>query len=265
MGNATNRSGAPVPLTMYHVYHPSTANATHHLNRRPPFPSYPSSQSLPSLAIPSKTRLPSRTASGFLSLDHVATRAELPARAPHMPKELIWHASYAGGDVKPDSPSAVWEEMPSSPLQPAADADSIRQPGSPSAREYLDFTSMRRGNSRPRGRRTLEWACAAARMTTDKKSTLSPLVSAFDQDSTMALSDLDTEVESDSHEAITPDTSQTMTSYIPSPARTLPISKKAKSAKSKPDKLAMKNTRSEENADLMDAAWALCGLSGRRE
>ncbi|KAH7911630.1 homeobox-domain-containing protein [Hygrophoropsis aurantiaca] len=68
------------------------------------------------------------------SLDRVATRSESRRPPPRTP-------------TKPRNPHAsLWDNMPSSPLGP---------PPSPPAREYLDFVGSGR---------TLEWACAAARI-----------------------------------------------------------------------------------------------------
>jgi hypothetical protein len=71
------------------------------------------------------------------SLDRVASRSELRVAAPRTP-------------TRRHNPSvAIWENMPSSPLAP---------PVSPPPREFIDF------GKNTRTRRTLEWACAAARV-----------------------------------------------------------------------------------------------------
>ena len=72
------------------------------------------------------------------SLDHVASRSELRVGAPRTPSR------------RHNPSGAIWENMPSSPLAP---------PISPPPREFIDF------GKNTRTRRTLEWACAAARMT----------------------------------------------------------------------------------------------------
>lgn len=77
-----------------------------------------------------------------LSLDRVASRSELRMPAPRTP-------------TRPHDPHAnIWENMPSSPIAP---------PFSPPSQEYVEF-----GKSK-QTKRTLEWACAAARLA-DKQS-----------------------------------------------------------------------------------------------
>ena len=71
------------------------------------------------------------------SLDHVASRSELRVAAPRTPSR------------RHNPSGAIWENMPSSPLVP---------PISPPPREFIDF------GKNTRTRRTLEWACAAARV-----------------------------------------------------------------------------------------------------
>ncbi|KAH9486115.1 Homeobox protein ANF-1 [Psilocybe cubensis] len=73
------------------------------------------------------------------SLDRVASRSELRAAAPRTPSRRPAHPGTG----------AIWDNMPSSPLAP---------PISPPAREFIDF------GKNARTRRTLEWACAAARL-----------------------------------------------------------------------------------------------------
>ncbi|EKM84246.1 hypothetical protein AGABI1DRAFT_110805 [Agaricus bisporus var. burnettii JB137-S8] len=68
------------------------------------------------------------------SLDRVASRSELRAPAPRTPSRRL------------DPNATPWDNMPSSP---------IVDPNSPPAREFVEFGKKRR---------TLEWACAAARL-----------------------------------------------------------------------------------------------------
>ena len=70
------------------------------------------------------------------SLDRVASRSELRVAAPRTPSR------------RHNPSGAIWENMPSSPLA---------APVSPPPREFIDF------GKNTRTRRTLEWACAAAR------------------------------------------------------------------------------------------------------
>ncbi|TFK18706.1 hypothetical protein FA15DRAFT_675089 [Coprinopsis marcescibilis] len=77
------------------------------------------------------------------SLDRIATRTEMRNHhSPRTPRRQAAASNHGSG--------AIWDHMPSSPLVPPSPASS----GS----EYLDFTK----NSR--SKRTLEWACAAARV-----------------------------------------------------------------------------------------------------
>jgi hypothetical protein len=68
------------------------------------------------------------------SLDRVASRSELRAPPPRTPSRRL------------DPNATPWDNMPSSP---------IVDPNSPPARDFVEFG---------RKRRTLEWACAAARL-----------------------------------------------------------------------------------------------------
>jgi hypothetical protein len=71
------------------------------------------------------------------SLDRVASRSELRVAAPRTPSR------------RHNPSGTIWENMPSSP---------IAAPISPPPQEFIDF------GKNTRTRRTLEWACAAARV-----------------------------------------------------------------------------------------------------
>ncbi|KAF5332869.1 hypothetical protein D9611_005183 [Ephemerocybe angulata] len=79
------------------------------------------------------------------SLDRVASRTELRnpthSHTPHTPTRRHTTSEGMGSNH-------IWDHMPSSPLVPA----------SPAGSEYLDYTKQ------ARSKRTLEWACAAARI-----------------------------------------------------------------------------------------------------
>jgi hypothetical protein len=79
----------------------------------------------------------SSSSSSRPSLDRVASRSELRMPAPRTPTR------------RHNSSTAIWDIMPSSPIAP---------PFSPPSREYVEFGKSQRSN------RTLEWACAAARL-----------------------------------------------------------------------------------------------------
>lgn len=102
------------------------------------------------------------------SLDRVATRSEAripPPRTPTRPRDPF---------------ASPWDNMPSSPLAP---------PASPPAREFVDFV----GNGR-----SLEWACAAARLA-GKQGRLGVSKRALGGDG-----DAGDETEDEEFEAITP-------------------------------------------------------------
>jgi hypothetical protein len=101
------------------------------------------SQNPPSATITSTGCTTHSITSSRPSLDRVASRSELRISVPRTP-------------TRRHNPNAnVWENMPSSPIAP---------PFSPPSREYVEF-----GKSK-RAKRTLEWACAAARLA-DKQGT----------------------------------------------------------------------------------------------
>lgn len=106
--------------------------------------------------------------SSRLSLDRVASRSELRTSAPRTPtRQHNPHRS-------------VWDNMPSSPIAP---------PFSPPSKEYVEY-----GKSK-RTKRTLEWACAAARLADKQGSGVS--VSRNEQEDSDSTED-------EVHEAITP-------------------------------------------------------------
>ena len=88
-------------------------------------------------ASPSFSTTSKGTSNSRPSLDRVASRSELRVAAPRTPSR------------RHNPAGAIWENMPSSPLAP---------PLSPPSREFIDF------GKNTRTRRTLEWACAAARV-----------------------------------------------------------------------------------------------------
>lgn len=111
----------------------SLHNAAHHTISRTASPPFTSRSSSSSAFAPAAPRP---------SLDRVASRSELRAAAPRTP-------SRRPAAPAPDGGPPIWDAMLSSPLAP---------PISPPAREFIDF-----GNN-AKTRRTLEWACAAARV-----------------------------------------------------------------------------------------------------
>ena len=95
------------------------------------------SENPPLVTVTSTSCKPPSIASSRPSLDRVASRSELRVPMPRTPTR------------RHDPKANIWENMPSSPIAP---------PFSPPSREYVEF-----GNSK-RAKRTLEWACAAARL-----------------------------------------------------------------------------------------------------
>ncbi|KAG6874358.1 hypothetical protein C0995_015094 [Termitomyces sp. Mi166 len=85
----------------------------------------------------SQPSLPTTSRLSRPSLDCIASRSELPMPLPRTPSR------------RRDPNAAIWETMPSSP---------VASPFSPSQREFVNFTKSHRSKL------TLEWACAAARL-----------------------------------------------------------------------------------------------------
>lgn len=166
------------------------------------------------------------------SLDHVATQSESRLPPPRTP-------------TKPRDPFASpWDNMPSSPLAP---------PASPPVRDLVEFM----GNGR-----TLEWACAVARIAEKEgRAKVSPRPVALHR-----ASDAGDETEEEDIEAVTPEGSQGF-NQIPwsgtknepglhdIPQELVPCNR----ALSGEDR---KSTVQDD--DMMRAALALCGL-GRRQ
>jgi hypothetical protein len=133
-------------------------------------------------------------------------------------------------------------------------------PASPLIREYVDFATAR--SSKP-AKRSLEWACAAARLS---DRSLPDQQEDEDEDATMRFApppqwggDEDTDVDSissiDPHEAITPDCSQASIDVFAASIKPRP-------SLSRQSSLNESMERGAED-DVMSAAWALCGLSQR--
>lgn len=105
------------------------------------------------------------------SLDHIAARAERPLpprRTASMPLSPSWSTAlepepFSFSQPTPQTPKAkaraLWESMPSSP--PTSDTDGTAHGGSPA---HLERAYVAYGQGRQTQMRTLEWACAAARV-----------------------------------------------------------------------------------------------------
>ncbi|KAH7926827.1 hypothetical protein BV22DRAFT_1127833 [Leucogyrophana mollusca] len=158
------------------------------------------------------------------SLDRVAARSESRLPPPRTP-------------TKPRNPHAsLWDNMPSSPLGP---------PPSPPAREYVDFIGSGR---------TLEWACAAARVAGKEGRSLGA--------SSRSLGSAGDETEEEDDEAVTPDSS--LSSSHLAWGNGAPFSKQKQ--RQKPIHFSAGGADGKnavQDDDMMRAALALCGL-GRR-
>ena len=144
-GNTFNELNVQPNITStIHTF--SLHNDNHSTSRTasPPFSvSSRSSASAPSTQQPHAHHGVHTSSSARPSLDRVASRSELRAAAPRTPSRRHNPSSNTSQG------SQIYDNMPSSPLAP---------PISPPARDFIDF------GKNGKTRRTLEWACAAARL-----------------------------------------------------------------------------------------------------
>lgn len=183
-----------------------------HINRRNATPHHAQPLRLlpsPHLASPTDSRTTRP------SLDRIASRSEL--RAPGTPKR------------QHNPQASPWDNMPSSPLGPPDSPEPVRE------KAYVEFGKQR---VKAKERRSLEWACAAARVEKGGRE---------DDGMEVDLDDLlegeETE-EEDVHEAVTPNSSF------------------AHGMGDIPSKLLSLKSTTLADEDIM-AAYVLCGL-GRR-
>ncbi|TFK70091.1 homeobox-domain-containing protein, partial [Pluteus cervinus] len=207
----------------------SSRRATHHHSTSSPFAS-------PSLSNSSSSRP---------SLDHVASRTESRFSTPRTPTSRRHHNTNPTGE-------SLWDHMPSSPLAP---------PASPPPREYFDLVRTKHQN-----RKTLEYACAAARHP-DSSSKHSPgrrsRPRKHREKEALDLTD------DEADEAITPPS--TWGKDDPRWTASTRLSKSARTAMfvDPPGDVKIVNSASgtieegSQDEDMMRAALALCGL-GRR-
>ncbi|KIM82295.1 hypothetical protein PILCRDRAFT_820678 [Piloderma croceum F 1598] len=152
-----------------------------------------------------QSRAPTYTSTGIRrpSLDRIASHSELRNPPPRTPSRR--HTNH-----NQNQNQNVWENMPSSPLGPPDTPESVREEA------YLEFGRLR---ERAKGRRTLEWACASARVAgsaSGKENRRGGVDGMHGDDVSMAL-DLDklseeeggdeTDEAEDVHEAVTPSSS----------------------------------------------------------
>ncbi|KAG2141041.1 homeobox-domain-containing protein [Suillus clintonianus] len=151
------------------------------------------------------------------SLDRVAARSESRLQPPRTP-------------TKPHNPHAsLWDNMPSSPLAPA----------SPPTRDLVDFVGSGR---------TLEWACAAARLSEKRK-----------------VDEKDVETEEEEMEAITPEGSLGAGDDAWNRRTAFPVQKRGHVARNlKFAPMAVNGRKGAiQDDDMMRAALVLCGLGKR--
>jgi hypothetical protein len=135
---------------------------------------------------------------------------------------------------RPDPNKSLWDNMPSSPLAPP----------SPPEQELVQF-----GMGMQNHTRSLEWACAAARLVGKRSDSAVPRRDDDDDDD-------DETDEEDVHEAVTPKASLIR---VGNPGGDVFWDARSVAAKSVPDKEKSKDPENE----IMDAALLLCGL-GRK-
>ncbi|KAF5311844.1 hypothetical protein D9619_002524 [Psilocybe cf. subviscida] len=137
-GGGHSPNVVPNITSILHTF--SLHNTSHHSTSRTSSPPFSATASSRSGSGGATSSIISTTGMGAPrpTLDRVASRSELRSSAPRTPRRPA-----------PGAPTAIWDSMPSSPLAP---------PISPPAREFIDFGKHKST------RRTLEWACAAARL-----------------------------------------------------------------------------------------------------
>jgi hypothetical protein len=171
------------------------SNATNKSSNRVNFYHTP----LPHIPLSTSQAPPTHTSTAVRrpSLDHIASHSELRNPPPRTPSR------------RHNQNQNVWENMPSSPLGPPDTPESIREEA------YLEFGRLR---ERARGRRTLEWACASARVAgsaSGKENCRGGVGGMLHGDDVSMALDLDKlseeeggdETDEDVHEAITPGSS----------------------------------------------------------
>ncbi|KAF9225208.1 homeobox-domain-containing protein [Gyrodon lividus] len=218
--NAEGHRQAPFPSSSSHASTSSSSTPSHSI--RPP---HARTSSTSSVHTPRRKITPPRPRP---SLDRVAARSESRLPPPRTP-------------TKPHNPHAsLWDNMPSSPLAP---------PASPPSRDLVEFM----GTSR-----TLEWACAAARLAGKEGRGRTASGRSPDGD---AGGDAGDETEEEDIEAVTPDGSLGSGNVAWRAGKRLP----ALPQKRKLDVPVGSDSAKDvpQDDDMMRAALALCGL-GRR-
>ena len=138
-------------------------------------------KSPPLLPSPSST---GTTSTALPSLDHIASRSEL--RVASTPR-------------RQHNPQAFpWDNMPSSPLGPPESPERVRE------KAYVEFGKQR---VKARERRSLEWACAAARIEKGVRRGDDGMDRDLDDLLEGNETEEEEEEEEDAHEAVTPSSS----------------------------------------------------------
>ncbi|KAG6326854.1 hypothetical protein ID866_12235 [Astraeus odoratus] len=227
--NAEAHRLAPLPERGSSSSHISSSGPSSHVCRTSH--SHSRSISMSSLHTPHRKVTPPRPRP---SLDRVAARSESRLPPPRTP-------------TKPRDPYASpWDNMPSSPLAP---------PASPPAHDFVDFVGSGR---------SLEWACAAARLAEKEARTrIFPKRTPENRIS----GDADDETEDDDIEVVTPEGSLGSGDIVWKGGRQLNMSleNSGKPPPKSPDFRPLESERDTgvQDDDMMHAALALCGL-GRR-
>jgi len=245
--------GSPFSASSGKTIHTARASSTNDMEAETPTETSPVADdalSLPDrclddevLRTPQSNQCP-RILTRGLSLDHIAARSER-SHAPLTPPRRV--------DLFPRTPPRVrsetlWDNMPSSSPVPAVEPQADH--------DLLTF-----GRRRLKRMRTLEWACAAARV---GGQTVKGETEPDSEDVLMLDLGGDTEDECEAHEAVTPKNGQSLRvrrrgrRWVEADKENTPIAKENDIWKSGAEKLD-----SMHDDDMMNAALALCGL-GRR-
>jgi hypothetical protein len=156
------------------------------------------------------------------TLETMARRSELRTAPPRTPTK------------RPDSTKSLWDNMPSSPLAPP----------SPPEQEFVQFGMEMRNHTR-----SLEWACAAARLVGKRPGSAAPRRDDPEDDD-------DETDEEDVHEAVTPKASLIRDGDTSSDVFW--------DTRGVPEKTVANNVKPKDpENELLDAALLLCGL-GRK-
>ncbi|KAF9650469.1 homeobox-domain-containing protein [Thelephora ganbajun] len=183
----------------------------------------------------SHSRLRTQSLTGRPSLDDVASRSEYRAQPPTPPRKSLPSSSPG---------YALWENMPSSPIEPPSNSPET-------TRVFVEFG--RKGKLRRT--KTLEWACAAARLSDRKSHHRKEERDDLDHLNLGLVDDDggDTEPDED-HEAVTP-----FHSFRRERVNSTP-SVMSEDRQETPRKDSAGKSKANHDEETMNAALVLCGL-----